>query len=72
MRQIDIFWYKKKESFRLGLEGPNPKISNQLSGQKNLVVKKSVKFGAKYHEMGKHFKTSYLGLGMNFFDIFRA
>ena len=32
------------------------------------VVEKSVKSEAKY----QNFKTSYLGLGMNFLDIFRA
>ena len=36
------------------------------------VVKKSVKYEAKYHKMAQNFKTSYLGLGMNLFDIFRA
>ena len=36
------------------------------------VVEKSVKFGAKSPETGQNFKTSYLGLGINFFDIFRA
>ena len=36
------------------------------------VVKKSVKYGAKCNEMAQNFKTSYLGLGMNFLDIFRA
>ena len=36
------------------------------------VFKKSVKLGAKAHKMAQNFKTSYLGLGMNFLDIFRA
>ena len=36
------------------------------------VVKKSVKYGAKCNEMAQNFKTSYLGLGMNFLDIFSA
>ena len=36
------------------------------------VIKKNVKFGAKYHETGQNLKTSYLGLGLNFLDIFRA
>ena len=36
------------------------------------VVKKSVKLGAKAHKMAQNFKTSYLGLGINFWDTFRA
>ena len=36
------------------------------------VIEKSVKFAQKCHETGPNFKTSYLGLGMNFLDIFRA
>ena len=36
------------------------------------VIEKSVKSEAKCHETGPNFKTSYLGLGMNFLDIFRA
>ena len=36
------------------------------------MVEKSVKYEAKYHKTGQNFKTSYLGLGMNFLDIFRA
>ena len=36
------------------------------------MVKKSVKSEAKYHKTGQNFKTSYLGLGMNFWDIFTA
>ena len=36
------------------------------------VVEKSVKYEAKSPETGQNFKTSYLGLGMNFLDTFRA
>ena len=36
------------------------------------VIEKSVKSEAKSPETGQNFKTSYLGLGMNFLDIFRA
>ena len=36
------------------------------------VIEKSVKSEAKYHETGQNFKTSKLGLGMNFLDIFGA
>ena len=37
------------------------------------VVKKSVKSEAKCNKTAQNFKTSsYLGLGMNFWDIFRA
>ena len=36
------------------------------------VVEKSVKSEAKCNETAQNFKTSYLGLGMNFLDIFRA
>ena len=34
--------------------------------------KKSVKFGAKCNETTQNFKTSYLGLGMNFLVIISA
>ena len=34
--------------------------------------KKSVKSEAKSPETAQNFKTLYLGLGMNFLDIFRA
>ena len=43
--------------------------ANRVSAK---VVEKSVKSEAKCHETGQNFKTSYLGLGMNFLDIFRA
>ena len=36
------------------------------------MVEKSVKSEAKCNETAQNFKTSYLGLGMNFLDIFRA
>ena len=36
------------------------------------MVEKSVKLAQKSPETGQNFKTSYLGLGMNFLDIFRA
>ena len=36
------------------------------------MVEKSGKFAQKSPETGQNFKTSYLGLEMNFLDIFRA
>ena len=36
------------------------------------LVEKSVKFAQKSPATGQNFKTSYLGLGMNYLDIFRA
>ena len=36
------------------------------------MVKKSVKSSQECNETAQNFKTSYLGLGMNFLDIFRA
>ena len=36
------------------------------------MVEKSVKFAQKSPETGQNFKTLYLGLWMNFLDIFRA
>ena len=36
------------------------------------VVKKSVKFAQKHHKIGQNLKTAYLGLGMNFLDIFQG
>ena len=44
-------------------------VANRNSAK---VVEKSVKFAQKCHETAQNFKTSYLGLGMNFLDIFRA
>ena len=60
-------------------QSPESSPGLQLSGEKKIwvnstflgaancdsveVVKKSVKSGAKYHETGPNFKTSYLGLG---------